>query len=76
MIKKFIYYFGLYCLFGRVYKFLHSKPDPQKLEKIAAIFTTPGTAEEAKFMGIFGFHKKEEDNDDEEEVEKLDRIGF
>lgn len=73
-IKKLLMAYGLYTLCGRIYHFMHSKPDPKKLEKIAAIFTAPGSDREAKFMGMFGFHKHEEDEDEEEVT--TNRIGF
>ena len=71
-LKKFIFWFGVYNIFGRVYHTLHSKPNPKVLEKIAAIFTEPGSDEEAKFMGVFGFHKTQDKDDDKIQ----NKIGF
>lgn len=72
MFKKLLYFYGIYTLCGRIYHFLHSGLNSKQMEKLAAIFTTPGSDEEAKFMGMFGFHRKEEDED----KEVTNKIGF
>ena len=74
MFKKLLYYYGVYTLCGRIYHFLHSEPNPKQLEKLAAIFTTPGSDEEARFMGMFGFHLKEKEDENEDEI--TNKIGF
>lgn len=72
ILKKILYCYGIYTACGRIYHFLHSKPNSEQVEKIAALFTTPGSDKEAKFMGMFGFHREEE----EDENEVTNKIGF